>query len=432
MTPAAQDETPAEDTIEAPAAPAKWKRFFSREFLRYLGPGFLVTVGFIDPGNWATNIAGGSDFRYQLLWVITLSTVMLILLQNMSARLGIITGRSLASNIRDYFPRWLSNIFGSTIVVACFATDVAELLGGAIGFNLLFGFPIVIGALLTVIIEVVVIVGQRYHQIERMIIAFLAVIAGCYLVELALVDPEWTTLLPKTIIPTVNSQNIYVAMGMLGAVVMPHNIYLHSNVIQHREWHGDEERKRTLISFELADTTLAMLMGWLVNSAMIVVAAAVFWRNGLSVVSIEQAAETLRPLAGPLAYVLFAVALLFAGIGSSITSSMAEVNVITGFLGKPEDPKSLLYRAGIFVTAIPAFLVIALKLDSYKVLILSQVALSIQLPFTIIPLIILARSRKVMGNYRSGNFELTAGIIVAAIIIALNGYLLYSTASQGW
>ena len=432
MTPAAQDETPAEDTSEAPAAPAKWKRFFSREFLRYLGPGFLVTVGFIDPGNWATNIAGGSDFRYQLLWVITLSTVMLILLQNMSARLGIITGRSLASNIRDYFPRWLSNIFGSTIVVACFATDVAELLGGAIGFNLLFGFPIVIGALLTVIIEVVVIVGQRYHHIERLIIAFLAVIAGCYLVELALVDPEWTTLLPRTIIPTVNSQNIYVAMGMLGAVVMPHNIYLHSNVIQSREWHGDEAQKRKLISFELADTTLAMLMGWLVNSAMIVVAAAVFWRNGLSVVSIEQAAETLRPLAGNLAYVLFALALLLAGIGSSITSSMAEVNVITGFLGKPEDPKSLIYRVGIFVTAIPAFLVIALKLDSFKVLILSQVALSIQLPFTIIPVIILARSRKVMGRFRSGNFELTAGIIVAAIIIALNGYLLYSTVIQGW
>lgn len=427
LPPHEKEEEPPSIVIPERLLRPSWRQFFSRQFLKYLGPGFLVTVGFIDPGNWATNIAGGADFQYSLLWVISLSTLMLILLQNMSARLGLITGRSLAANIRAHLPRWLSNFLGATIFFACAATDVAELLGAAIGFYLLFGLPLPLGALITVIITIVAILGQHYHKLERMIIGFLAIIAACYVAELFIVSPEWGTLLPNVFIPRVDSKSIYVAVGMLGAVVMPHNIYLHANVIQSRDWTGDENRKRALIRFELADTTIAMLLGWVVNSAMIIVAAAVFFRHGVPVNSIEQAAETLRPLAGPLAQLLFGVALLFAGIGSFITSSMAEVNVVTGFLGKPEDPRTFLYRLGLVVTSIPAFVIIAMGLDSYRVLILSQVVLSLQLPFTIVPLLVLVKSRRIMGAYASGKIETTLAIIVAAIIIALNSYLLYST-----
>jgi len=240
-----------------------------REFLKFLGPGFLVTIGFIDPGNWATNIAGGADFRYSLLWVITLSTLMLVLIQSMSARLGIATGKSLGVNIREHFPAPASALVGVTIVVACAATDVAELLGGAVGFNLLLGLPLWVGALLTVILEVFFIVSQRYHRLERIILGFLAVITICFIIELFIVKPDWLELAPALVIPRVTRGNIYIAMGMLGAVVMPHNIFLHSNVIQSRKWGATEEEKKRLIRFEKTDTLAAMTVGWMVNSAMI-------------------------------------------------------------------------------------------------------------------------------------------------------------------
>ena len=354
-----------------------------RVLLRFLGPGFLVTIGFIDPGNWATNMAGGADFRYDLLWVITLSTLMLILIQNMSARLGIATGKSLAVNIRERLPRPASALVGVTIVAACAATDVAELLGGAIGFNLLFGLPLWAGALLTVILEVFFIISQRYHRLEKIILAFLGIITICFVIELVIVKPDWLEVGPAMVIPRVTMGNIYIAMGMLGAVVMPHNIFLHSNVIQSRKWGTSEGEKNKLIRFEKVDTFLAMGVGWMVNSAMIIVAAAVFFRNGVHVDSLEQASATLRPLAGQFAGFLFALALLAAGISSSITSSMAEVNVITAFLGKPEDPKTLLYKISAFITAIPSFVILLLKIDTFKILIFSQVVLSIQLPFTL-------------------------------------------------
>ena len=403
------------------------RHILKKEFLRYLGPGFLITVGFIDPGNWATNIEGGARHNYDLLWVITLSTLMLILLQRLSARIGIISGKSLAANVREFFPRPVSHFLGFTIFLACVATDVAELLGGALGFHLLFGFPVWLGAILTVALEIYAIIGQRYHNLERMIMGFLGIIALCYVIELFLVSPDYGSAAAGLFIPRLNGDTIYLAMGMLGAVVMPHNIYLHSNVIQSRDWSGDETRKRMLIRFQDVDTTVAMFMGWLVNSAMIIVAAAVFFRNGVVVTGIEQASATLKPLAGSFAQFLFGVALLFSGIGSSITSSMAEANVITGFLGRPEDPRSLLYRVGLIATALPALLVILLNVNSYKILILSQVALSIQLPFTIIPLVIMAASRKVMGNFVSKKGEIILGVIVSAIIIGLNIFLLFET-----
>ncbi len=409
----------------------KTKAMPFRTILRFLGPGFLVTVGFIDPGNWATNIEGGSKYGYDLLWVITLSTIMLIIIQHMAAKLGIATGKSLAVNIRDNFPRPVAFLLGVTIVLACVATDVAELLGGAIGFNLLLGTPLWLGALITVFFEVVLIISQRYHRLEAIIIGFLAIIGICYVCEIVIVDPDWAALAPSLIIPKVDSSSIYIAMGILGAVVMPHNIFLHSNVIHSRKWGSSDEEKKKLLAYEKIDTTAAMIMGWVVNSAMIIVAAAVFARHGIAVDSIEQASETLRPIAGPLAGFLFAVALVFAGVGSSITSSMAEVNVITGFLGKPEDPRTFLYKVSVFVTAIPSFVIILSGLDTFRILIFSQVVLSVQLPFTLIPLLILCRKRSIMGGFSSGTKEFCAAVVISAIVIALNIYLLYSTIIGG-
>ncbi len=413
------------------AVPSAQNGFSLKQFLSFLGPGFLVTVGFIDPGNWAANIEGGSQFGYQLLWVITLSTLMLIVIQHMAAKLGIATGKSLAVNIREYFPVPVSAFLGMTIVIACAATDVAELIGGAIGFHLLFGLPLWAGALLTVILKVFLVVSQRHHRLETIIIGFLGVIACCYLIELVLVKPDWAAAVPALVIPHVNRSSIYFAMAILGAIVMPHNIFLHSNVIHSRKWGISENEKMELLRYEKLDTSVAMLLGWVVNSAMIIVAAAVFSKNNLVVTSIEQASATLRPLAGPLAGLLFAVALVFAGVGSSITSSMAEANVITGFLGKPEDPRTPLYRVAVLVTAIPSFIIILLGMDTFRILILSQVVLSIQLPFTLIPLLILCRDRKVMGGFRSGAGEFAVAVIISAVVIALNIYLLYSTLAGG-
>lgn len=402
------------------------KRLPFKTLLTFLGPGFLVTVGFIDPGNWATNIEGGAKFGYDLLWVITLSTVMLIVIQHMAAKLGIATGRSLAANIRRRFALPVAGFLGVTIVLACVATDVAELLGGAIGFNLLLGLPLWVGALLTVLLEVFLIVSQRYHRLEAIIMGFLGIIALSYVAEIVIVKPDWAALLPPVVVPRIDGESIYVAMAILGAVVMPHNIFLHSNVIHSRKWGTSDDEKRELLRYEKIDTFSAMILGWVVNSAMIIVAAAVFARHHVVVESIEQASATLKPLAGPLAGLLFAVALVFAGVGSSITSSMAEVNVITGFLGKPEDPRTLLYRLSVFVTAIPSFAIILLSVDTFRVLIFSQVILSIQLPFTLIPLLMLCRDRKLMGDFRSGAREFAAALVITAVVVGLNTYLLYS------
>jgi manganese transport protein len=408
------------------------KGFHLRTLFSFLGPGFLITVGFIDPGNWATNIEGGSKFGYKLLWVITLSTIMLIVIQNMAAKLGIATGKSLAVNIRERFSRPVSALLGLTIVLGCVATDVAELLGGAIGFNLLFGMPLWSGALLTVLLEVFLIVSQRYHRIEAIIMGFLGIIGLCYLVEILIVKPDWAELAPSMVVPSVNRSSIYVAMAILGAVVMPHNIFLHSNVIHSRKWGISEDEKMALLHYEKIDTLSAMLLGWVVNSAMIIVAAAVFCRHRVVVESIEQASATLKPLAGPLAGLLFAVALVFAGVGSSVTSSMAEVNVITGFLGKPEDPRTLLYRISVFITAIPSLIIILLAMNTFRILIFSQVVLSIQLPFTLVPLLILCRDRSRMGCFKSSRLEFASAIVISAVVIILNIFLLYSTVIEGF
>ncbi|HMK92493.1 MAG TPA: Nramp family divalent metal transporter [Thermoleophilia bacterium] len=399
--------------------------------MRYLGPGFVVTIGFIDPGNWATNIAGGSQFGYSLLWVITLSTLMLIFLQHVSARLGIVTGHSLAVNVRRHFSRPLVWLFGASIVPALVATSLAEILGGALGFQILFHIPLGIGAVITLAFVVIVVLGQRYDRLERLIIVFLAFIAGAYIVELFIVKPDWAAAAPDWFIPHVTPGAIVVAMGMLGAIVMPHNIYLHSNTIQSREWDFGGDDQSRLMRFELIDTSLSMGMGWLVNSSMILVAAAVFYAHGIEVTSIAQASATLQPLVGSLSRLLFGLALLVAGLSSSITSSLATANVVSGYLGRPEDPHSRTYRYGLVLMALPAVVLITIGLNAYHALIISQVVLSVQLPFTIVPLLMLTQRRSVMGEMRAGGKTKVVGWTIAAIIVALNVYLLYQTFKGG-
>jgi manganese transport protein len=402
--------------------------YFTRDFLRYLGPGFIVTVGFIDPGNWATNVAGGSEFDYRLIWVITLATLMLILFQSMSARLGIVTGHSLAYNVRRRFSRRWNVVLGGSVVLACIATDIAELLGGALGFRLLFGTPIIVGGVITLILKVALILTGRYRHIERVVVLFIGIIAFCYIIELALVSPDWALAARFAFVPDLSAASMAVAVGMLGAVVMPHNIYLHSNVVLNREQPNDDEGRRRLIKYEMGDTAIAMGLGWMVNSAMVIVAAAVFFRNGITVTSLEQASSTLEPLAGSAARLLFGIGLLLAGLGSSLTSAMAEVNVLTAFMGRPEDPRTKFYRISLFILALPALAVVATGLAPYKILIFSQVALSIQLPLTLFPLVLLVADRRVMGVFASGRVERVLAVVASVFVTVLNVVLLYTLA----
>jgi manganese transport protein len=330
--------------------------------------------------------------------------------------------------VRQRFSRRWSTVFGSTVVLACVATDIAELLGGALGFRLLFGLPLVAGGAITLVLKVALVMTGRYRHIERIVVLFIGVIAFCYLVELALVGPDWAQAARGAFVPNLNGASIAIAIGMLGAVIMPHNIYLHSNVVLNRDKPQDDEGRRRLIRYEQGDTAIAMGLGWMVNSAMVIVAAAVFFRHGVSVSSLDQAASTLEPLAGSAARLLFGIGLLLAGLGSSFTSAMAEVNVLTAYLGKPENPRTGFYRIGLFVLSLPALGVIASGVDPYKILIYSQVALSIQLPLTLIPLVLLVSDRRVMNAFASRGIEKVLAIAGTVIVTALNLMLLYSLA----
>lgn len=398
--------------------------------LGYLGPGFLVTVGFIDPGNWATNIEGGARYGYELLWVVTLGTLMLIVIQHSAARLGIATGKSLSVNIRENFSKPMSTFTGITVILACVATDVAELLGGGIGFSLLFNIPLWAGSLLTLLIKLFLIISQRYHRLESIIVGTLAIITLCYLLELWLVKPDWKAVGTALIIPRITPGTIATIMAILGALVMPHNIFLHSSAIRSRQWGITDSEKQQLLRYEYLDTTLAMTLGWLVNGSMIIVAAAVFFSNARPVTTLEEASITLQPIAGSFANLLFTLALICSGIGASLTSSMAEAEVITGFLGKPQDPGTPFYRASILIPSIPAFIIILLSNNTFDLLIISQLLLGIQLPFTLIPLLLLSRNSNVMGNFRSRTPEFLLACIIAATVTGLNLYFFTATISE--
>lgn len=393
-------------------------------FLQYLGPGFIVTVGFIDPGNFATNAQGGAEFGYSLLWVIALSTLMLILLQHMAAHIGIQTGLCMPEAVAAHFRPAARVVYGCTAMCACVATALAEILGGAIGLQVLFHLPLVVGSLLTAVFVVAMIWGQAYHKLEHVIIGFVSIIGFCYLAELVIVKPDLGLAAYSVVVPAVNSRSILVAMAMLGAVVMPHNIYLHSEVIQSRDWSAKNDTERAhLLRYEFLDTLLAMGAGWLINSAMVVVAAAVFFPHVVPQ-SLADVGKTLEPLAGPVAALLFAIALLCSGLSSSITAGMAGGTIFSGYLLKPTDLGNKWFRLGVALTLIPAVLIASLGLDPLKTLIISQATLSVQLPFTILPLLLLTRSEKVMGRFRNTWRENTLLIVTGVVVVGLNVLLL--------
>jgi manganese transport protein len=391
------------------------------DIFKYIGPGLLVTVGFIDPGNWAANIATGSSYGYTLLWVVTLSTIMLIILQHNVAHLGIATGLCLSEAATIYLKPWISKSVLSFAVLASVSTSLAEILGGAIALNMLFDVPAETGSILVTIFVLIMLFSNSYQKIEKWIIGFVSIIGISFLYELFLVKIDWVQAGISWVKPSIPEGSILLIMSVLGAVVMPHNLFLHSEIIQSRQWNIQDEKviKRQL-RFEFADTLFSMIVGWAINSAMILLAAATFFSNGKKVDELQQAEKLLEPLLGNNASVIFAVALLFAGVASTITSGMAGGSIVSGMYKEPYNAKDNHSRIGIFVSLIGALIIIFFIGNPFKGLILSQVFLSIQLPFTVAIQIYLTSSGKVMGKYVNSRFLIGLLSVIAGIVTFLN------------
>jgi manganese transport protein len=399
--------------------------FGALDILKYIGPGLLVTVGFIDPGNWASNLAAGSDFGYTLLWMVTLSTLMLIILQHNVAHLGIATGLCLAEATTKYTPRWVSRILLSSAMAASVSTSLAEVLGASVALNMLFNIPIPAGAILTFIFVMVMLLTNSYTKVEKFIIAFVSIIGLSFLYELKLVNIDWVSTGIGWVKPSIPEGSLIVIMSVLGAVVMPHNLFLHSEIIQSRQWNLENEKVvKQQLDFELFDTLFSMILGWAINSAMIILAATTFFKHGIHVTELQQASAILKPLLGTNASVIFAVALLFAGLASSITSGMAGGSIFAGLFGEPYDIQDNHTRLGVIISLLLALIIIFFIRDPFYGLILSQMILSIQLPFTILVQVYLTSSRKVMGKYVNKKRTTFLLILVSGVVIYLNIRLL--------
>ena len=321
------------------------------EVFKYIGPGIIVTVGFIDPGNWAANLAAGASYGYELLWVVTLSTIMLILLQHNVAHLGIVRGQCLSECAYEFLPRYASRFVLSTAGIAAAATALAEFIGAAIALKMLFGIPILIGSILTALICTVMLITNSYRKLERIIAGFVSLIALAYLVEVNMVNVDWATAGIGWVDPNIPNESMLVILSILGAVIMPHNLFLHSEIIQSRQFNTqDPAIMKRQLRYEFLDTLLSMGIGWMINSAMIILAAAVFFAHGIEVTELEQAEELLRPLIGPAAGIIFAIALLFAGFASSATAGMAGASIFAGMFGESYDMKDFHTRLGLALT----------------------------------------------------------------------------------
>ena len=397
------------------------------DFFKYIGPGLLVTVGFIDPGNWASNFAAGADFGYSLLWVITLSTIMLIVLQHNVAHLGIVTGLCLSEAATKYTPKWVSRPILGTAVLASISTSLAEILGGAIALEMLFDIPIIWGSLLTAFFVTIMLFTNSYKRIERSIIAFVSVIGLSFLYELFLVDIDWPLAARSWVIPSIPEGSLLVIMSVLGAVVMPHNLFLHSEVVQSREYNKkDDASIRKLLKYEFYDTLFSMGVGWAINSAMILLAAATFFANHIGVEELQQAKSLLEPLLGNQAATIFALALLMAGISSTVTSGMAAGSIFAGMFGESYHVKDVHSRVGILLSLGIALVVILFIENPFQGLIISQMILSIQLPFTIFLQVGLTSSKRVMGQYANSRWSSFVLYTMAVIVSMLNLALLFS------
>jgi manganese transport protein len=416
----------------------------SGELWFYFGPAFVASIAYIDPGNFATNFDGGTQFGYKLLWVLLWSNAMAILIQYLSAKLGIATGHTLPQNCRIHFTRRTTIGLWIAAELSALATDLAEFLGAALGFYLLFGpwmmrmgfakpTILLIAALASAVCVFLILALELwgFRSLEVAIMAFVFVIGACYMVELFFVHLDWKQIAFHTVVPMIDRHSVYIAVAMLGATVMPHVVYLHSALVQprvrsdnHTSIKGVYLKRLKHLRFETIDVFAAMNGAWLVNSAMIIVAAAAFAGTGRTGMSIEEAHQTLGPLLGPISATVFAVALLCSGISSSTVGTMAGQIILEGFL---EVRFSIFLRR--LLTLIPAIVVIAIGLDPLKILILSQAALSFTLPFALIPLLILTNNPKVMDRFVNGRITRGLGWLTVAVILGLNGLLLWMTAT---
>lgn len=398
-----------------------------KQLLTYLGPAFIVSVAYIDPGNFATNISGGSKFNYNLLWVILWSNLMAIFLQSMSAKLGIATGYNLPQMCGKVFSRKTNWFFWVVAEGAAMATDLAEFLGGTLGLYLLFNIPMVYAGLITAVLTFFIVYMGKYGQrvLEVIIALFVAVICVSYTMELFLSKPDWAAAGLHTLIPSLpNGQALLIAAGMLGATVMPHVIYLHSQLVQCRNKNSSIEEKKRHLKMERADITIAMNIAFIVNAAMLIVSAAVFFRNGIAVDSIEQAHQSLTPLLGTLSSGAFGLALVASGLSSSAVGTMAGQTIMQGFVGlKISDNVTRL------ITMAPGMLIIFSGINPIQALIMSQVILSFMLPVAIIPMLMITGRKELMGPLVNKKITKVVGVLITAVIISFNGILLWMTLS---
>jgi manganese transport protein len=414
-------------TVKVASGASSW-----RKFLAFFGPGYLVAVGYMDPGNWATSLTGGAQFGYTLLVVALVSNIMAIVLQSLCARLAIATGRDLAQACRDAYPRALAWPLWLLAELAICATDLAEVIGTAIGLNLLFGIPLEIGVLITALDVFLILWLQTkgFRWVEAFIITLLGVIAVCFAIQIALADPDWGQVIrgfaPTTEIVT-NPNMLYIALGIIGATVMPHNLYLHSGIVQTRAYGETLPEKREALKFATIDSTVALMFALLINASILILAAATFHKVGQTdVAELGRAQELLAPLLGlSIAPALFGIALLCCGLNSTVTATMAGQIVMEGFLEirLPAWLRRLLTRLVAIVPAIAVTMIYG-EGQTGKLLILSQVVLSLQLPFAVVPLVMFTGSKEKMGAMVAPRWLIVFAATIAAIIILLNLKLL--------
>ena len=406
---------------------------FWRKLLAFLGPGYLVAVGYMDPGNWATSLAGGSKFGYALLTVALISNVMAIVLQSLCTRLGVGAGRDLAQACRDSFPRWVSLPLWLSAEVAITATDLAEVIGTAIGLNLLFHIPLEIGVVITALDVFLILALQAFgfRWIEAFVVAMLGVIAACFAVQIALADPDWGAVI-RGFLPSrdliANREMLYLALGILGATVMPHNLYLHSGLVQTRGYGETPDEKREAITLATIDSSIALCFAFVINASILILAASTFHHAGKTdVAELDQAHSFLAPLLGStLAPTLFAIALLCCGLNSTITATLSGQIVMEGFLTFRVAPwlRRLVTR---IIAILPAVVVTiyAGEKATGQLLILSQVVLSLQLPFAVVPLVMFTANKTKMGPFVAPRWLTCLAALIAAAIIVLNAKLVW-------
>lgn len=391
------------------------------EILKSIGPGLLVTVGFIDPGNWASNMAAGSQFGYSLLWVVTLSTIMLIILQHNAAHLGIATGQCLAEATTAHLSKPVSRLILASAYLATVATALAEVLGGAIALKMLVGLPIPVGSVVVAVASLVLLMSSSYKRVERWIIAFVSLIGISFLLELALVRVDWAQSAVAWVTPSLPTGSLAIVMSVLGAVVMPHNLFLHSEVIQsqHFEAQGDDVVHERL-QHEFVDTLFSMGVGWAINSAMVILAATTFYTHGIVVNDLAKAAATLSPILGTASTVIFAVALLFAGLSSSITAAMAAGTISAGMFGEEYDIHDRHSSIGVVACMVAATLVCLVVRDTFQGLVLSQALLSLQLPITVFLQVYLTSSERVMGRWKNSTATKVALVVIGVLVTVID------------